>query len=385
MTKAKDSKLNLYIIVKSIDGGTGTFVLNLLKIKRVLPPGILKIRALVLERPAFRKIGNRDFAFLRPSSFFPQRYSFAPKNIFYFINELVWIKNNLPKKGQNILLGIDLRSNLLAIFSKIISLNRLKVIATTHINLTALTLAKSNLVSYFFLKLIIRYFYAKADALVCVSRFLSRSLRRDFDIPQRPITIYDGQHAQPTKPKSFSGATKKIIISVARFSVQKDHENLLKALALLLNKTPNVELWLVGDGPEKETVLTLIKRLDLKRQVRILGWRKNVYPLLKKSDIFVLSSKSEGFGYVLVEAMSQGIPVVSTDTPYGPSEILDKGKYGILVPMQNPKSLKGAIHRLLTNKNTYEHYAKKSVERSQFFSLERMLKGYKKVIVGISG
>jgi glycosyltransferase involved in cell wall biosynthesis len=126
-----------------------------------------------------------------------------------------------------------------------------------------------------------------------------------------------------------------------------------------------------------------VSRLGLSRKISFLGWVKNISPYLKKSDIFVLSSKREGFGYVLIEAMSQGKPVISTNTPYGPSEILDNGKYGILVPMGDEEAMKRAILKLLTDKKKYHYYAKKAFERSEFFSLDKMLRAYKKLIVGL--
>jgi glycosyltransferase involved in cell wall biosynthesis len=81
--------------------------------------------------------------------------------------------------------------------------------------------------------------------------------------------------------------------------------------------------------------------------------------------------------------MSYGKPINTTKTPYGPSEILDNWKYGILVPMGDEEAMKKAILKLLTDKKKYHYYAKKAFERSKFFSLDKMLMSYKKIIDGL--
>ena len=105
---------------------------------------------------------------------------------------------------------------------------------------------------------------------------------------------------------------------------------------------------------------------------------------LRRSDVFVFSSKREGFGYVLLEAMSQGLPVISSNTPYGPSEILNNGKYGIIVPVGNVALLKKAILKLLIEDKVYKNYSKKSIERSIFFSKDKMINDYKKVLISLN-
>ena len=93
----------------------------------------------------------------------------------------------------------------------------------------------------------------------------------------------------------------------------------------------------------------LIKKLKLQHCVYVLGWKKNVLTYLKKASLFVFASHYEGFGLVLLEAMGAGLPVISTDTPYGPSEILDNGKFGVLLPMKTPDRMAQAIEGMYFN------------------------------------
>ena len=94
--------------------------------------------------------------------------------------------------------------------------------------------------------------------------------------------------------------------------------------------------------PEK-----LIQELHLEKLVMLLGFKENPFSYLSRSDVFVLSSISEGFSNVLVEAMACGCPVVSTDCPTGPGEILDRGKYGYLVPVGDPTAMAEAVLEVL--------------------------------------
>ena len=135
-------------------------------------------------------------------------------------------------------------------------------------------------------------------------------------------------------------------------------------------------LWIVGDGPQKGEIEQLISELKLNKKIKILGWRQNIYPFLKKAKVFVLSTNREGFGYVIIEAMSQGIPIIATNVNYGPAEILDNGKYGILVDKNDPLSLSRSMLKLMTNKRYYDSFKEKAKERSKFFSEEKMLRSY---------
>lgn len=382
--KISSKPVNVMVIVKSIDGGTGTFLTNFLKIKKASLPRRINVKILALEYPSYRVADFSDFAFLRNKNFYPQKYSLSPINFLNLLQELIWIKEEMQNFKPTIVLGIDFRCNLLTQISKIFSPN-IKTILTTHIDLASLTLNRSRGFIRLLFKLVIKYLYEKSDSLICVSRNLSLNLKNDFNIKKIIQTIYDGGDFKRGTQRLFLLHKKKIIVSVARLSIQKDYENLIRAVRLLASSYENFELWIAGDGSEKQNLKSLVRKLHLGKKIKFLGWVKSVDNLLKKSDIFVLSSKAEGFGYVLIEAMSQGLPVISTDTPYGPSEILGKGKYGILVPVGKERQLKDALLELLTNKLKYKYFSLRGLMRSKYFSNENMLNGYAKVFLNLAG
>ena len=117
------------------------------------------------------------------------------------------------------------------------------------------------------------------------------------------------------------------IISVGRLSEQKDYRTLLKSLSLV-KKKHNFNLKILGIGKELTNLKKLAQDLEIADNVEFLGFKENPYPYIKSSDLFVLSSKWEGFGLVLVEALALGTPVIATDSNGAPSEILNNGEFG---------------------------------------------------------
>lgn len=378
-------KIKLFVIVKSIDGGTGTFLINFLKIKNLFPSNKFALKTIVLEEPTYRNVRDYNFEYFRGKNFYPQKYSFSPLNFINFFMELFWLKDKFDDFEPTLVMGADLRCNLLAIFLKILSYKKTKIIATNHIDLGKTISDKSTLPVALLLKKTISYLYNKADLFVCCSQELSRSSQSDFNLKKDVITVYNGMKFEKYLPRSANSNNKKkkIIITIARLVEQKDHINLIKAFELLQKKYKNVDLWITSDGPLRKQLESYVNDHKFNNKIKFLGWVKDINSYLRKADIFVFSSKREGFAYVLVEAMAQGLPVVSTDTPYGPREVLENGKYGVLVPVNDPVSLEKEMFKLLTDKNKYNYFAKKSLERTRYFSVEKMIKNYKRIILNL--
>jgi glycosyltransferase involved in cell wall biosynthesis len=174
------------------------------------------------------------------------------------------------------------------------------------------------------------------------------------------------------------------IISVGRFAEEKDYITSLKAINIVVRKYPNCRFYIVGIGPMNKEIKKYINLLELNSKVFLLGWKKNVFPYLKNSNLFIHSAKYEGFGYVILEAMTQRLPVIATNAPDGPSEILDKGQYGIIVPVGDEKTIARAIITFIENKKKYNHFSEMSFQRSKFFTFNKSINMYKKIIIEAS-
>lgn len=373
--------INLILLAKSIDGGTGTNFLALSQLKKSYPQGSLRMRNLVLEKPKFRSVKFESIHFFAAINSYPSYYTLGLKNIQIFVQELQWLKKHCKDSPPDIILSIDMHCNILSLLLKIFFLKKIKVIATTHIFLSTTLKEKSSLILFGILKIITHFLYCKADALIAVSEGVTDDLQRTFSIKKPITTIYYGVQQQQTAHIRHILPSKKLkIITVSRLVKQKDIKTLIKAFDLLHKKYKATQLTIVGDGPMKNEIQKFIEQLKLLKSVKMEGWSNSTNRFFRTSHIFVLSTFREGLPYTLLEAMSYGLPVIATDIPAGPYEILQNNRYGMLVPVCNEVALMNALEQLLTNPKEYNKYSNEALKRSKYFSESKMLQGYKKII-----
>ncbi len=120
---------------------------------------------------------------------------------------------------------------------------------------------------------------------------------------------------------------------------------LIDVVAILRDRGVNVTLTIFGEGSEKKVLEDKINMLNLDKYVTLAGFSRHLADDMRKFDVFLLSSMHESFGNVIVEALNKGLPVVSTDCPFGPAEILDNGQYGLLVPMNDANAMVAAVEK----------------------------------------
>jgi glycosyltransferase involved in cell wall biosynthesis len=161
---------------------------------------------------------------------------------------------------------------------------------------------------------------------------------------------------------------------VATLELHKDHDTLLKAMPAVVRAVPAVQLWLVGDGSQRQRLENLSASLGLADAVTFLGSRSDVPVLLGQSDVFVFSTtREEGLGTVLIEALAAGLPIVASDVP-ACDEVLAAGRWGTLVPPANPEALAAALVTSLQTPSTDEPSARS--DYLQQFSPARMMAAY---------
>lgn len=379
-----EKEIKILILAKSIDGGTGTYILSLLNLPEIINKQS-SIKILVLEKPRYRKTKklNKNFYFLNEKGKYPQNYGLTTPNILSFIKEISWTNHQINLIKPNILLGVGVHANLLLMINKKLLRKKILTILSTHIELEKTLLEKSSSSLYFLLKKTVAFFYHQADENVCVSKGVSQSLKKGFGLKINPKVIYNGIKTSSTSKIISLNTKAPVFISVTRLTAQKRIDNLICAFKGVVEKVPKSKLLIVGDGPTKIQLVNLTKKLKLDKNITFSGWVNNVSSYQNKANIFVLSSKREGFPYVLLETMSLAKPIISTEAPHGPSEVLDGGKYGILVPVNDVHALEKAMIKLATNKKLYKKFARLSLERSRGFTEDKMLESYKKVILNL--
>ncbi|SDJ09461.1 Glycosyltransferase involved in cell wall bisynthesis [Halanaerobium congolense] len=219
-----------------------------------------------------------------------------------------------------------------------------------------------------------KFIYNEFDKVVCISDGTEKQLNKWLKIGHKTEIIYNGVSLNKfVSKKSIVNIEDKNIIKiimVANFLPQKDQLTVVKAMKRLDKR---YELYFVGDGSEISHIKKQVEKLNLDERVFFLGKRNDVPNLLRKMDLFVLSSKWEGFGLVVIEAMASGLPVIASDV-IGLSEIVNG--YGALFELGDFESLSKKIFKLTQDNQIYSEYVSKSILRANHFSLEKMVNNY---------
>jgi glycosyltransferase involved in cell wall biosynthesis len=202
---------------------------------------------------------------------------------------------------------------------------------------------------------LIRRFYPWADGMVAVSRGVAEDLASATGLPRERIdVIYNPVVTPEMKTMAeapldhpwFAPRQPPVVLGAGRFTAQKDFGSLIGAFAKLRERRA-ARLLILGEGPDHADLMSLIARLELEQEVLLPGFVANPYAFMARAGAFVLSSRWEGLPTVLIEALFCGAPVIATDCPSGPREILDNGRHGQLVPVGDEDALARAMELAL--------------------------------------
>jgi glycosyltransferase involved in cell wall biosynthesis len=218
--------------------------------------------------------------------------------------------------------------------------------------------------------------YPCADARVAVSEGVANDMARLSGMDCGEITVIHNPAAvgrvvgrSDCKLPSICGAGP-LVLSVGTLKPVKRHDLLIRAFARM--EVPSARLCILGEGQERERLEALVRELGMCERVLLRGFEAVTAPWYAHADLFVLSSDHEGFGNVIVEALEQGTPVVSTDCPFGPREILENGKFGTLVPVGDVDALAKAMEDALSRTHDREGLKR----RAQDFSVDKAADSY---------
>ncbi|WP_245969493.1 glycosyltransferase [Thiocapsa rosea] len=235
-----------------------------------------------------------------------------------------------------------------------------------------------------FLRLVIGLAARAADRILVPSQGTADDTCRHFLGPRaRTLVIpngIDGVEVQVASREPVVGLEHlppdlPMLCVAARLSREKDVDLLIEAFRRLQPTHP-CTLAVVGDGPERSILEQRIRDWDLGDRVAFVGHRENVFPYMRKADIYVHTCQFEGFGYTMLEAMACGTPVLATDCPSGPREVLGAGRFGVLVAPSDAGALSSGIAGLLADPGRRERLSTLGMERAEDLSLARMAEGY---------
>lgn len=215
--------------------------------------------------------------------------------------------------------------------------------------------------------------YPFADAVVFPSTgpasFFAKRIRRAIRAIPNPVPSGLCEGGDPALIESVASHT---VASMGRFVREKRFDLLLRAFARVA-ESHECTLLLVGDGPLRPDLERLAQQLKIADRVRMPGFLKDPWRLLRHADLFVVSSEAESFSMVIVEAMACGVPVVSFDCPTGPAEIIRDRVDGILVPLFDVNGLAEQMEDLLANEHERTRVAARAAEVRERFSREKVM------------
>jgi glycosyltransferase involved in cell wall biosynthesis len=269
------------------------------------------------------------------------------RRVLYSLPNLV---RYLSREKPAVMLSMLENANLIALWAKKLAGVTTRVIVSVQINLSHNANSPH---SYHerFIPHLVRLFYPWADKIVACSNGVAEDLLQltglgmdKVMVIYNPIVtpeLYD-KAEEPLDHPWFVLGSPRVILGAGRLTEQKDFPTLIRAFALVHNDRP-IRLMILGEGEERRELESLVRNLGLEADVELPGFVMNPFKYMKRATVFVLSSKYEGFPFVLGEAVACGTTVIATNCPSGPAEILKGGRFGRLVPVGDVQALAAAI------------------------------------------
>ena len=229
--------------------------------------------------------------------------------------------------------------------------------------------------------------YKHVDEFVTNSRGLAQELTEYYPFTSGRVTTiftpvdFEKIDRLAEKKANFNADPyKSLVICVGRIDKGKRPDVLLQSFQKLCGLIP-AELWICGDGPLKGQIARDIADRGLSDSVKLLGFQENPYALMQQANLFLMTSDHEGLPNALIEAQGMGLPAVSTNCPYGPDEIIEDGKTGILVERGDSLAVTKAMEELLVNKERREKMAKAAKKRARrLFDTSSQIRKWEKVL-----
>lgn len=269
---------------------------------------------------------------------------------------IIALTRYMRREQPKALLAALSHANVIAIIAHALAGSRARLVVSERLSLSAARKYSRGFRDRI-IRALMRITYHRADRIVVVASAMIRELHEYLNLPTDRIQcIYNpvvdnglvAAAEEPcTHPWMRPGEVTPVILACGRLTEQKDFTTLLEAFRIVRARRP-VRLIVLGEGEERAALLAQAEIGGMAADISLPGFAANPFAFMKRADVFVLSSIYEGMPGALIQAMACGAPVVSTNCPTGPDEILEHGKWGYLVEMRDPNAMADAIERALT-------------------------------------
>ena len=357
-------KKNIVLFIPSIE--RGGVEKNLFLISNYLAKKFKNIY-IITANSDYKKRFNKNIKVISPKTDF---WINKKRTLKTLISIILLINNFINKQ----ILILSFQSNISAII--ISKLLNFKIIIRLN---TSLKKYIKGLTKKFFYK----FYYNLADKIIVNSLLFKKELKIYLNLKSsliyNPIKISFGKK-KLNFFKKFNGLK---IINIGRLTEQKDQLTLIRSLDLLAKNKINFKCCIIGTGAKKNMLQNFIGKKKLNKFIRLIGYKENAESYLQSANLFILTSKFEGLPNVLIEAQTKNIPIISSDCPTGPREILLKGKLGDLFKVGDYKRLYHLIKDFDQNSKKLKNKSKKAEKYLKRFDLKVNCKKYEKTILNI--
>ena len=292
----------------------------------------------------------------------------SSNRVMAIINRYRFCKKNLKKLNANLVFAMFYQTELYAYFSKPCNC---KVIGSERCNVLELSNLKKH-ITYYAAK--------KCDGFI----FQTEGIKKTFPIKVQKNSTVISNAISNKKVYDINVHNKEnVITAMGRLNSQKGFDTLIKAFSIVNKKNSSYILKIFGEGSDRDILQNLIDNLNLHDYVQLCGTKSDAINDVANSKIFVLSSRYEGMPNALIEAMATGTACISTDCKFGPSELIDDGKNGLLVPVDDVEVLAEKILFLIENENVRKNIEKNAIEIRKKLNANTIYKKYYDYFVGV--
>lgn len=372
------SSIRILIYSKDLHGGTGRFIECLQQ-----ELNTYKISSRVITHTLTKTLSLKSIQVGKASSKFNKLSIFSIKNA---VHNIFVVRKYIQEYQPDIIFSLDIYANIMTILLRPFT-RKYKLIQSTNINLVDHIREERTKAAAALLWIILRIVYRFADKHIVPSSELLNQVIQKLHLPITMVSYYpyfiSVKHYQELSDVPISKKTLPVrnsntirIFSMGRFEKQKDFKQLLHAAKHSYKK--KVEFYILGGGSQRQELVDFCKENQI-TNVHFLGWQQNPFKFLKLADIFILLTRFEAFPYSLLEALSLSLPVIVSDVDFGPRELLQNNKYGLLLRDNKTKTIERTIELLINNVHLRKQLKKESVKRAEDFDTKKIFPNYLKL------
>jgi len=315
-------------------------------------------------------------------------YFLNKKSIISIIKAFIFLIRQIKNTKTKVIItgGAGPHTNaLFTAISRLIWKNKIKIIALEQGNSKAILSREPKIIQK-----ISKRLFKKINIIISPSKEMSLAMSDYFFMPKEKfIYIHNfidleriNRLKQEKTTENIFLANYHVISSVCRLDVkQKNIIGLLEAFQMVTKEIGNALLIIIGEGSDRKIIEKKIQELQLIDKVILMGHQANPYKYIAQSELFVLSTFNEGLPLVLLEAMACACPVISSNCDFGPREIIEDGKSGILVPVNEPRPMADAMIKVINNRNLQTYLINNALQTINNFSEDIAAKKYKEIII----